>query len=214
MCFVPNPRTGVPTVPNAIHCRGFGLIEALVALVVISIGLLGVAGLQAYGASYNTVAAARSLGALHVLSMMDLMRANSCGVANTQSADAPQQCPTLAADAFSYDKQSSQNPLPAGFQAITDPGTGNYCETAGTVCTTQQQAAADLWQVAQDVGTDLPGGSLTIDCNDTPCTNASTYTITVTWLEKQVVRDGQGRLQSASGGQNLTSQSFSTVFQP
>jgi type IV pilus assembly protein PilV len=200
-------------VPNAFHSRGFGLVEALIALVVISIGLLGIAGLQAYGANYNTVAAARSIGALHALSMMDLMRANICGVIGVVDASQP-QCNPLVDGNFSYDKLSSQNPLPAGFTAITDPGAGNYCETAGTPCSSQQQAAADVWQVRQAVTDALPGGSLTIECNDAPCTNASTYTITVTWLEKQVVRDGQGHIQSKSGGQPLTSQSFSTVFQP
>lgn len=201
--------------PNFFHCRGFGLVEALIALVVISIGLLGVAGLQAYGAGYNTVAAARSIGAFHALSMMDLMRANICGVISTQSPNAPAQCPTLVGDDFFYDQTSSQNPLPGGFRAITDPGAGNYCETPGTACSNQQQAAADLWQVAQAVANDLPGGSLTVACNDAPCTNASTYTITVTWLEKQIVRDAQGDIRSAHADQqSLVSQSFSTVFQP
>ncbi|MFZ0256006.1 MAG: type IV pilus modification protein PilV [Gammaproteobacteria bacterium] len=198
---------------NAFHCRGFGLLEALVALVVISIGLLGVAGLQAYGASYNTVARARGIGALHALSMMDLMRANICGVANTNNPDWPQQCNPLVDNSFSYDKQSSQNPLPSGFQAIADPGTGNYCETAGAACNSQQQAAADLWQMAQAVATDLPAGSLTIDCNDAPCTNASAYTVTVTWREKQIVRDSGNNFKSVNGN-DLVEQSFSTVFQP
>lgn len=198
---------------NAVSCRGFGLVEALVALVVISIGLLGVAALQAYGASYNTVAAARSIGALHALSMMDLMRANICGVIDTDQPNWPQQCNPLIDNNFSYQNQSSQNPLPSGFQAISDPGTGNYCETAGSACNSQQQAAADLWQMAQAVANDLPGGGLTVECYDTPCTNTSSYTITVTWLEKQIVRDSGFSFKSVNAN-DLVTQSFSTVFQP
>lgn len=202
---------------NAFHCRGFSLVEALVALVVISIGLLGIAGLQAYGASYNTVAGSRSIGALHALSTIDLMRANICGVINTNQPNWPQQCNPLADNAFSYQNRSSRNPLPSGFQAITDPGAGNYCETAGAACNSQQQAAADLWQMSQLVATDLPGGRLTIACNDALCTNGSTYTITVTWLEKQIVRDTDGSYKSVNkvnGADQASEQSFSTVFQP
>ncbi|MGC1954139.1 MAG: type IV pilus modification protein PilV [Gammaproteobacteria bacterium] len=203
--------------PNAFHCRGFGLVEALVALVVISIGLLGVAGLQAYGASYNTVAAARSIGALHALSMMDLMRANICGVMNTDHPNWPQQCNPLVDNSFSYQNRSSLEPLPSGLQAITDPGTGNYCETAGAACNSQQQAAADLWQMAQAVANDLPEGRLTVECYESPCTNASTYAITVTWQEKQIVRDADGSFKSVNrvnGVDQSVEQRFSTVFQP
>ncbi len=55
---------------------GFTLIEALVALIVLSVGLLGVAGLQLAGLRYTSSAASRTQASYLVNDMMDRMRAN------------------------------------------------------------------------------------------------------------------------------------------
>jgi type IV pilus assembly protein PilV len=55
---------------------GFTLVETLVALVVLSIGLLGVAGLQLLGLRGNMSAAARTQATYFADDIIDRMRAN------------------------------------------------------------------------------------------------------------------------------------------
>jgi type IV pilus assembly protein PilV len=56
--------------------RGFTLVEALVALLALSIGLLGVAGLQLAGLRANLSASWRSQGTYLAYDIIDRMRAN------------------------------------------------------------------------------------------------------------------------------------------
>ena len=56
--------------------RGVSLIEVLVAVVILSIGLLGLAGLQAGGLRVGHGAMYRSLAAQYAYDMADRMRAN------------------------------------------------------------------------------------------------------------------------------------------
>lgn len=61
-------------------CRaqsGVGLIEVLVAVLVLSIGFLGVAALQAMSLSTNNSAMARSMATISSYSILDAMRADS-----------------------------------------------------------------------------------------------------------------------------------------
>lgn len=55
---------------------GFSLIEVLVAIVVLSLGLLGMAGLQATGLKNNYSAHTRAQAAQYAYDMIDRMRAN------------------------------------------------------------------------------------------------------------------------------------------
>lgn len=61
--------------------RGFTMIEVLIAILVLSIGLLGLAGLQATGLRNNHQAYQRSIATQQVYDMADRMRANPAGVA-------------------------------------------------------------------------------------------------------------------------------------
>ena len=56
---------------------GVGLIEVLVAVLVLSIGFLGVAALQAVSLSTNNSAMARSMATINSYSILDVMRADS-----------------------------------------------------------------------------------------------------------------------------------------
>jgi type IV pilus assembly protein PilV len=55
---------------------GFTLVETLVALVVLSVGLLGVAGLQIFGLRGNMSAASRTQATYFADDIIDRMRAN------------------------------------------------------------------------------------------------------------------------------------------
>jgi type IV pilus assembly protein PilV len=62
--------------------RGFTLIEALVALVVLSIGLLGVAGMQIAGLRANLSAGSRTQASYLADDIVDRMRANTTSARN------------------------------------------------------------------------------------------------------------------------------------
>jgi type IV pilus assembly protein PilV len=65
-------RSDLPTRAQS----GFTLIEVLVAIVVLSIGLLGLAGLQATGLRHNQSAGFRSTATVLAYDIADAMRAN------------------------------------------------------------------------------------------------------------------------------------------
>ena len=65
--------------------RGFTLLEVLVALLVLSIGLLGLAALTTLGLRYNNSAYARSQATLLAYDIVDRMRANSDAAQTTTS---------------------------------------------------------------------------------------------------------------------------------
>ncbi len=62
------------------NVNGFSLLEVLIALLVLSIGLLGLAGLQGTGLRYNHSAYLRSQATFQTYDMADRMRANLRGV--------------------------------------------------------------------------------------------------------------------------------------
>ena len=62
------------------HNAGFTMIEVLITMVILSIGLLGLAGMQANGLKSNHLAYMRSQATLLAYDMSDRMRANMAGV--------------------------------------------------------------------------------------------------------------------------------------
>jgi type IV pilus assembly protein PilV len=64
------------------HSQGFSLIEVLVSLLILSLGLLGVAGLQTTSLRSNQTAYFRSQATAAAADIIDRMRANLQGVAN------------------------------------------------------------------------------------------------------------------------------------
>ena len=118
--------------------RGFTLIEVLVAIVVLAIGLLGLAGLQASSLKNNTSAYTRSQAQLLAYDMLDRLRANREGVINGSYDDLLSTTPSdpscitsgcsvaqLAQhDAFEWSALLSST-LPAGVGRVAGNGAGS-----------------------------------------------------------------------------------------
>lgn len=66
--------------------RGVSLIEVLVALLVLSFGLLGVGALQATGIRTNQSATMRSLAVSYAYDIVDRMRSNAAELTTTPAA--------------------------------------------------------------------------------------------------------------------------------
>jgi type IV pilus assembly protein PilV len=64
------------TIHNSKRARGFSLIEVLVAMIILAVGLLGLASLQARGLKFNHDAYVRSQATTLAYDIMDRMRAN------------------------------------------------------------------------------------------------------------------------------------------
>jgi type IV pilus assembly protein PilV len=69
-------HTAQPRAAAVRHDGGFSLIEVLVALVVLSVGLLGLAALQSTAAQFNAGAYTRSQATILAYDMADRIRAN------------------------------------------------------------------------------------------------------------------------------------------
>jgi type IV pilus assembly protein PilV len=137
--------------------KGVSLVESLVALVVLAVGMLGIAALYVEGLRYGRAALLRSQAVVLATDMGDRIRANRGGGANY---------------AKTVDQVGTEN---------TD------CETGGAGCDPASMAAHDIarWHQAVDARlgapTALPGGrgTIAVDVTTTP----TTYLIRVSWSE-------------------------------
>ncbi len=143
--------------------HGFSLVEVLVALVVISLGLLGIAGLQLAGMRGSTTSTLRTTATQLAYDATDRMRANPTGVA-----------------AGNYDNQAAPAAVPGG------------CLSA-TGCTTAQISQLDLFLWQSEIARKLPGGAGVIcrdnpatGAASAACDGNATdpYRISVTWNEQ------------------------------
>ena len=170
--------------------KGFTLIEVLVALVVISIGLYGVAAMQASALSSTHGSRQESLVALEARSLADAMLANP---GYWHAGSFPAAPFTISA--------SSSNPL----SSTVD------CRTAS--CTPPQLAAYDVRQWGTQLQTQIPGASAIITCQAaTPTTtppNTANCQIQLSWTQKATVAISKGTTST----QPATTQNFTLVNQ-
>ncbi|MDI3325245.1 type IV pilus modification protein PilV [Pontibacterium granulatum] len=110
--------------------KGYTLIEVLVALLVISLGLLGMAALQITALKQNQNAYVRSQAVIAANDIMDRMRANSTAVANGN----------YFSDNAGYDGDSADT----------------SCE--GSVCTVTAMASYDLNNWKYTLQQEMPSG--------------------------------------------------------
>ena len=106
---------------------GFTLIEALIALVVLSVGLLGVAGLQMTGLRANMSAASRTQATYLANDILDRMRANTrdarAGLYNLAIGATPSGAGTALSDMNAW--VAELQTLPSGQGSIAVDSTTN-----------------------------------------------------------------------------------------
>lgn len=140
-------------IPHRQH--GFTLLELLIALLVLSIGLLGLAALQTIGLRSNQMASMRTVATQMTYDMTDRMRANPDGL-------------TIANQ---YYVLGTGDPTPT---IATD------CDAEA--CTTEELADFDLNQWRTRINS-LPGGLSKV--TQTTTAGFTTHTITVHWNESR-----------------------------
>ncbi|HPY39439.1 MAG TPA: type IV pilus modification protein PilV [Thiolinea sp.] len=149
--------------------QGLNLIEVLIAAFLISLGLLGMAGLQVKSlrSTHNSYQMQQASQLAHEL--LERMRANRKAVLAGNY--------TIAADAASY----CVNPLATSCQANT--------------CDSTQMAADDMHRVLCGYGGsggikgELLNGQLTIECPDASGDCAQGVRLTLQWSERNTNKD-------------------------
>ena len=124
--------------PDKTHIQGkrqygFTLLEVLIALLILSIGLLGLAALQTTGLRSNQMASMRTLATEAAYDITDRMRANPAGVAANEYVIALDKAPgetsatgTALADLTAWRERVER--LPGGASQITQCDTADGCD--------------------------------------------------------------------------------------
>jgi type IV pilus assembly protein PilV len=163
--------------------RGFSLIEVMVAVIVICVGMLGIAKMQALSVSNTTTARLRSLAAIEAASLASAMHSNRQYWANTA-------LPFNFAMNNTGAVTSSDAALVT--QTATDQATvpDNVC--FAITCTALQLAAFDVARWSANLTGLLPNPTANIVCPAQPGVNAPpSCTITISWTEKTVALNQQ-----------------------
>lgn len=150
------------------YCKGFSLLEAMIALLVLSIGLLGLASLQARSMRYNHDALVRSQATALIYDIMEKMRSRR------------------------YASNEAAETAVNGYTSSTVyTGTAN-----GTTCptTASNTVATEVACFREALGR-LPGGASVearIECANataTECTDGNIsnniYRVTIAWVDRQ-----------------------------
>jgi len=167
--------------------EGFSLVETLVALIIIGVGLLGLAKLQAVVYASTGNASQKSLAAIEAASLSAAMRTNRnywsalpAALSVTMTSAAPPAPATVTATGDSGLSTALSNTAPA-----TASVQSTYCNSGQPTapCAANTMAAYDLNVWANALETLLPSASASIACTALTATAPVTCTIQVNWIE-------------------------------
>lgn len=195
--------------------KGFTLIEILVAVLVIAIGLLGNAGMQALSLNNTAIARNHSLAALEASGLASMMHANT---AYWQKGSPTSSCSINCNTSLSSGSTGCTTGNVSGFIALGDStlntqnlSTSAHCSTAQ--CTALQMASNDLQQWGASVASVLPNGTGQVTCSGT--TPQVSCVISISWNEQNLALNkitGTETGNLASG--TSVTQTYTMVVQP
>lgn len=156
------------------RAEGFSLIEVLIAMVILSIGVLGVTGLQLMSKRNNQDSVQQIRAASLAQELVERMRANS-------SSDG------LAT--YVFNSPSEVGPM--------ESAPSQDCRTAASACDTEQMALHDLWVWQQGLAgaderieEDNTGGLVNPRaCITGPGGGSGLYTVTIAWRGGAAIPD-------------------------
>jgi len=153
--------------------RGFSLIEVLVAVMVVAIGLVGLAGMQLVGLKSNQQSFSKNQAAHHTQALLERMRGNPAGVFS---------------DAYVVNSST--------LNCATVPATN--CTAKTSSCDAMQIATYDIYQAfcgskntaSGGLKRDLSNARLVISC---PIDCTTGVTIDITWQEQLLGKESAGK---------------------
>jgi type IV pilus assembly protein PilV len=203
------------------RARGFSLVEVMVAVVVICIGLLGVAKMQALALSNSTTSRLRALAAIQAAGLAAAMHSNreywagatppvtttfnAGGAGQFVSTDAALQAAANAA-------------LPVGLNTPDTVqscvGTANATAVCGGIAGVVNLAAFDLARWAASLNALLPNPQATLSCPVVAGAPPS-CTIVISWSERAVaINQQEVQAEAANGASNIENPSYLLYVEP
>jgi len=195
---------------RAVLQSGFTLFEILVTLLVIAVGLLGNAGIQALSLNNTAMARNRSLAAMEASGLASMMHANT---AYWQLGSPTNNC-SISCNVGGTSSTSCQTGSTSGYISLGDAILSSQSANCTTTsCTGLQMASYDLQNWGVSVASALPNGSGLVTCNTT--SSPVLCTISISWTQQnlslnKVTGTETGLLAS---GQSVTS-TYTMVVQP
>ncbi|MFK0571728.1 type IV pilus modification protein PilV [Endozoicomonas sp.] len=141
------------------NCRGVGLIEVLVSLLIIAIGILGMAGVHSRSLQYNQSSYVQSQAAFLATDMLDRIQANSA----------------LAKTGSNYQVGLDDSE----FSQCVQSDYPNACETGN--CTPSELAGYDILQWKFQLACQIPGSQGAVSFQDSG--DARTFIIRLSFPE-------------------------------
>ena len=186
--------------------KGFTLVEVMVALLVISIGLLGIAKMQALAMASTGTARMRSVAAIEAASMASMMHANRAYWAGIASGTT--ETVTVTASSSSFSTSDTTVAPPSGCTATATTPCCN--STLTTLCSTKQMAGQDLTYWSYDLKQTMPPNTtakiicpgVTVDASSVVTAPVS-CTVEIFWTENMVDID-TGMNTALTASQNAT----------
>jgi type IV pilus assembly protein PilV len=181
--------------------RGVSLIEVLIALVVVAVGVLGLAKMQALAVSNTQASGSRGLIALQAASLAATMHSNK-GYWQVTSSNPPCQASSCT---WSGSSASSSN--------IGTVTAASSCQAVASNCSSSQMAYIDVNAWSAQMNQNVPTYSATVNCDAATSTLPTQCSIELTWLEKQNIGSDQA-LNSQSTATTAVQQSYWLYVQP
>jgi len=190
---------------------GFSLVEVMVALLVVSIGMLGIAKMQALALSSTGTAKMRSLASIEAASLASTIHADRrywFYLTNALTVTVSSAGTVASAQDATLNSTAAARPTPC---TAVPPA---------TPCTAAQIAAQDLGEWADGIiGILPPNSASTITCNAPSATVTVECSIAITWTENVVSSDvGQNssatQAQNSSALQNITTSQYTLYVDP
>jgi type IV pilus assembly protein PilV len=195
---------------SRVRAGGFSLVEIMVAVVVICVGLLGVAKMQALALSNTTTARLRSLAALEASSLASAMHSNRQYWANTPptsvvvTPNTPNAPAIVASDAALAATAGADLAI---YPALPQNCVGN--SGSGAMCTAANLAAFDLAWWLTSLNTLLPNPGATLACSNAA---PAACTIQITWTENAVAMNASEN--NAPNAQQFQTPTYTLYVEP
>jgi type IV pilus assembly protein PilV len=180
---------------------GFTLLEVLIALLIIAVGLLGIAGIQALTINNTGIAMTRSLAAIEASSLAGAMHSNLAYWAKKGTVSTASSVTGTAGASYT--------------NTVLGDATLNANNTDCTtvVCSKVQMASYDLKQWGLAVANQLPGGIGNFTCS-VPVGLPVSCVISITWTENNVALNKVGTETGKLASGTQTQQTYTMVVVP
>lgn len=148
--------------PMRVGQRGASLIEVLVAILLLSFGMLALGSMLAFSVQLPKLSGYRSVATNLASSHIEKIRANPLGFSSGSYSSALNESSGWSFTAITY-------------------SSGSDCSYPN--CTSTTLATKDIQDTRIAVRRQLPGGDMRVTCSDSPCLSTSQGEIWIVWQE-------------------------------